>query len=110
MVIYNVTVKIDPVVHDEWLSWMKSQHIPEVLATGYFNKCRISKLDTDEPDGVTYALQYDAFSMEGLQKYMALCAPALQKKHIEKYANRFVAFRTILQVVEEIYPTERIRN
>ena len=104
MIIYNVTVKIDKDKTDEWLHWMKHHHIPEVLNTGFFIKCRLSMLDLSEEDGNTYALQYDCPSMEHLKRYMMLCAPELQKKHMEKYAGSFVAFRTILQVVEEIYP------
>jgi hypothetical protein len=104
MIIYNVTVKINKDKTEEWLLWMRLHHIPDVLNTGYFTKCRISILDLDEEDGNTYALQYDCPSMEQLNKYMMLCAPELQKKHIEKFAGSFVAFRTILRVVEEIYP------
>ncbi|MDQ3143029.1 MAG: DUF4286 family protein [Bacteroidota bacterium] len=104
MIVYNVTVKVVPEIHDEWLEWMREYHIPEVLNTGAFLKCRISKLDIAEDDGITYSIQYDSYSQEMLTKYMSLHAPAIQKKHIEKYANRFVAFRTIMNVVEELYP------
>lgn len=105
MVVYNVSVKVDLEVHEEWCHWMKVVHIPEVLATGAFSKCRFSKLDMAEDDGATYIIQYDCMSMEMLNKYMSLYAPSLQKKTIERYANRFVAFRTYLQVLEEIYPS-----
>lgn len=107
MVVYNVTVKLNPEIHEEWLKWMRAFHIPKVLSTGIFNKCRLSKLDTDEIDGVTYVIQYDTPSMEALNKYMAQYAPALQKEHIDKYAGKFVAFRTYLNVIEEIFPIER---
>jgi hypothetical protein len=107
MVIYNVTVKINQDLVDEWLMWMRTHHIPKVLSTGAFRKCRLSKLDIKEEDGVTYVLQYDAMSHEVLTNYMIHHAPALQKEHIDRYANRFVAFRTVLEVVEEIYPKER---
>ena len=39
MLVYNVTVKVNTDIHEEWLEWMKKTHIPEVLATGYFSKC-----------------------------------------------------------------------
>lgn len=107
MIVYNVTVKLNPEIHEEWLQWMRAHHIPRVLSTGIFNKCRISKLEVEETDGVTYVVQYDTPTMEAMNKYMAQYAPALQKEHIDKYANRFVAFRTYLHVIEEIYPIER---
>jgi hypothetical protein len=106
MVVYNVSVKINTVIAAEWLSWMRIHHIPKVLSTGSFHKCRISKLDFKEDDGITFILQYEAISMEDLTKYMIHHAPALQKEHIERYANQFVAFRTILEVIEELFPTQ----
>ena len=38
MIIYNVTVKIDTNQYEDWLNWMKSEHIPKVMATGFFLK------------------------------------------------------------------------
>jgi len=107
MVVYNVTVKIHPEIQEDWLHWMRTHHVPRVLSTGIFNKCRFSKLDVEETDGVTYVLQYDAPSMEAMNKYMAQYAPELQKEHIDRYADQFVAFRTYLKVIEELYPVER---
>ena len=34
MIIYNVTINIDESAHDQWLNWLKTKHIGEVLATG----------------------------------------------------------------------------
>jgi hypothetical protein len=104
MIMYHVTVKIATEKCREWLQWMKTVHIPEVLDTGYFVKCRLSKLDSDENDGETYSVLYDCPSREKLNKYMSLNAPALQKKHIDKFAGHFVAFRTTLEVDEELFP------
>ncbi len=104
MIIYNVTVKINTEVVEEWLQWMRKHHIPKVLETGTFVRCRVSKLDINEADGETFAIQYDCFSQEMLNKYMSLYAPALQKEHMDRYSGKFVAFRTTLQVLEEIFP------
>ena len=35
-ILYNVTVNIDHSSHKEWVDWMKSTHIPDVMATGKF--------------------------------------------------------------------------
>ncbi len=100
MIIYNVTVKIDLSIHDEWLTWMKGKHIPDVLATGFFHDSRMMRLlEQDESDGITYAIQYRAASMEDLVSYQQQAAPALQAEHSERYGDKFVAFRTILREV-----------
>lgn len=33
MIVYSVTVNIDSSIHEDWLAWMKSKHIPDVMAT-----------------------------------------------------------------------------
>jgi len=99
MIIYNVTVNIENDVREEWLNWMKTVHIPDVMATGYFIENRICKVLVDEEQGTTYSIQYTAASMKELEDYQRLQAPRLQKEHSDRYANKSVAFRTLLEVV-----------
>ncbi len=42
MYVYNVTLKVNAERADEWIQWMKHEHIPEVLATGIFSDYRIT--------------------------------------------------------------------
>ncbi|GAB4124778.1 MAG: DUF4286 family protein [Raineya sp.] len=100
MIIYNVTVSIDPAIHEEWLNWMLSKHIPDVMQTGCFVENKVLRLQqTAEGEGITYAFQYILNSMADLERYQAIFAPQLQAEHSQRYKDRFVAFRTILEVV-----------
>jgi len=100
MVVYNVTVNIDQDVHDEWLQWMVEVHIPDVLRTGLFIDGRISRLDVqEEMGGATYSIQYTLPSKEHLGTYQEKFAPGLQQQHSERYDGKFVAFRTVMDVV-----------
>ena len=100
MIIYNVTVKINPEVHDEWLNWIKTTHMPNVMLTGYFQSKQIAKvLGQNEADGITYAMQYICEDMKTLHQYTITEAPALQKTHIERYKDKFVVYRTLLEIV-----------
>ncbi|HMS66368.1 MAG TPA: DUF4286 family protein [Ignavibacteria bacterium] len=100
MILYNVTINIDESVHDEWLEWMKTKHIPEVLATGLFTGNKIYKIkSTDPEEGNTYSIQYFLNSMEDYEKYQKDFAPELQDKHSEKYKDKFASFRTIMESV-----------
>lgn len=101
MILYNVTVSIDPSVSEEWLAWMRSTHIPDVMATGCFIESRLSRVHGEEEGGVTYAITYLSPSQEKLDEYQTTHAPLLQKDHSEKFAGRFAAFRTFLHVIEE---------
>lgn len=99
MVLYNVTVNIDEDVHDEWLQWMKEVHIPDVMATGHFLENKICKILAESEGGVSYAIQYLCSDMDQLDTYQELHAPRLQKEHSARYEGKFVAFRTLLEVV-----------
>lgn len=98
MIIYNVTVGVDKAIESEWLSWMKTVHIPNVMSTGKFVGQRILKVIThDDPSSASYAVQYTAASMEVLQQYLDRHAPALRKEVQDKFGDRQVAYRTILE-------------
>ncbi len=99
MIIYNVTVNIENDVREEWLQWMKEKHIPDVMQTGFFVENKICKVLVDEEQGTTYSIQYTCENMERLLEYQEVHAPRLQKEHSDKYANKFVAFRTVLEIV-----------
>lgn len=101
MIIYNVTVNIESDVHAEWITWMKEVHIPDVMNTGYFLENRICKvLSTQEDEtGHTYAIQYTCKTMDDLEEYQQQHAPRLQQEHTKRYDGKFVAFRTLLEIV-----------
>ena len=100
MILYNVTLKLDPAIHEDWLEWMRSVHIPEVLATGFFIENKVMRLlEPSDEDGYTYAIQYFCETIELLRQYQRECSPALQASHTERYRGKFVAFRTIMEVV-----------
>ena len=105
MIIYNVTVNIDDDVHDEWLQWMQEVHIPEVMQTGYFLENKICRLLVEEEQGTSYSIQYTCANMQDYEEYRSKHSPHLQKKHTDKYANKFVAFRTLLEVVSTLPPS-----
>lgn len=101
MYIYNVTVNIEDDVHEDWLLWMKTKHIPDVLATSCFVANRLLKVLSEiENNGSTYSVQYYFNRMEEYVRYQDKYAPALQDEHRERYKDKFVAFRTLLEIVE----------
>jgi uncharacterized protein DUF4286 len=85
----------------EWLQWMREVHIPDVMNTGLFVDNKICKLLHEEEDGgVTYALQYFCKDMDTFKEYQMNHAKALQDDHSNRYKNKYVAFRTLMEVIE----------
>lgn len=99
MIIYNVTINIENDVREEWLQYMKNKHIPDVMATGFFLENKICKVLIDEEQGTTYSIQYTAANMADYEAYKKNHAAALQKEVTDKYPGKFVAFRTLLEIV-----------
>lgn len=101
MYIYNVTVNIDESIHDEWLLWIK-EHIPQVLSTGKFEKAILTKVLVEEDmGGQTYSIQYRSYSREALDAYYREDAEKLRTEGLKKFADKMLAFRTELQIVDE---------
>ncbi|WP_343487219.1 DUF4286 family protein [Allomuricauda sp. d1] len=105
MIIYNVTINIDDDVHDEWLSWMRNKHIPDMLATGKFSHAKMSKvLVEEEMGGTSYSVQYTCPDKTTLEKYYQDDAPQLREEGMKLFSNKFVAFRTELEVISQQIP------
>lgn len=101
MVIYNVTVKIDWSIHANWIQWMKEEHMDQLTATGCFVKHQLLRLiDVDDTEGPTYAAQYFAESKALYNRYIENFSQTIRKKAVDKWGNQFVAFRSVMQVVE----------
>jgi len=100
MIVYNITIKIDPEIEAEWIQWQKQDHIPEVMAADLFQDYKFYKLmDQNESDGITYVIQYFTTEIENYNRYIEEFAPLLRKKAIAKWGDKFVAFRTLMLTV-----------
>jgi Domain of unknown function (DUF4286) len=99
MILYNVTSSLDAAIADDWVAFMRDTHMPEVLATGCFIKSQLLRLLNEEEDGITYAAQYYAISLEQREAYQTHFAPALRADMDAHFGGRYAAFRTVLEVV-----------
>jgi hypothetical protein len=100
MVIYNVTIKLEETIHQQWLAWMKEEHIPDVINTGCFTKATMLRLlEIDDSEGPTYAIQYFADSKKEYDTYIEKFAPEMRQRLFNKFGNKFVAFRSLMEAV-----------
>ncbi|AFL80488.1 hypothetical protein Aeqsu_0987 [Aequorivita sublithincola DSM 14238] len=103
MYIYNVTINIEETIHDRWLHWMKTEHIPAMLATEKFSKALLTRVIIEEEmGGITYSVQYTTDSKATLQKYYDENADELRAQS-KPFEGKFVAFRTELEVIGEAH-------
>lgn len=99
MYIYNVTINIEESVHDKWLDWMKTEHIPDMLKTGKFTKAIMTRVMVEEEmGGITYSVQYTAPDKKSLQNYYKENAQDLRSRG-KVFEGKMVTFRTELEVI-----------
>lgn len=101
MIVYNVTAKVDWTIHDDWVQWMLTEHIPELVKTGCFTNAKLLRLlEINEEEGPTYAAQYFAEDKAGYDRYIKDHSSTVRKKYKDKWGDHVVTFRTLMQIVE----------
>ncbi|RAW03329.1 DUF4286 family protein [Pseudochryseolinea flava] len=100
MLLYNVTIGIDKSVEQEWLAWMRESYIPGALSSKMLQDCKIFKVlhDEDEPT-VSYSVQFFSESIQMVNLYLEKIEPILSEALKQRYKDKHVAFRTLLEQV-----------
>ena len=101
MIVYNVTTKVDPSIQNDWLTWIKEEHIPGIINTRCFtNASTFQLLEVDDSEGPTFTVQYFSESKSLYNLYIEKFAATMREKAFEKWGNKFIAFRSLMQVVD----------
>ena len=100
MIIYNVTTKVHPAIEEAWLAWLTEEQIPSILATRCFITATVARLlEVDETDGPTFTVQFTAESKALYNQYIEKYSARISKVSFEKWGDRFISFRSVMQVV-----------
>lgn len=100
MIAYNITYKVDPAIEEVWIEWQQQQHIPEILATGLFTEYKMFRLlEQDDSEGMTFVIQFFAPALENYYRYIEEFAAVFSKRAFDIWGDRFIAFRTVMEVV-----------
>ncbi|MFP5039471.1 DUF4286 family protein [Parasediminibacterium sp. JCM 36343] len=100
MFIYNVTTHVAHTIHEAWVAWMQEKHIPDIMGKGCFTKYQFVRiLETDEKEGVTYAVQFYANSKALYNRYIELYAPALRQDASKSWGDKTIGFRSLMEIV-----------
>jgi hypothetical protein len=101
MIVYNVTIKVDQSIAEIWLNWLLKEHIPDILQTKCFSDYQVARLlEVDDSEGPTYAIQYKATSKADYNRYIELHATEMRKRSYDKWGERFIAFRSVMELVQ----------
>ena len=101
MLIYNITIKVNNAIADEWLKWQLEEHIPEMMSTGLFDQYKFFRLlEQDDTQGPTFVFQFYTSDRKSYDQYIKEHAPGLREKALKKWGDGFIGFRSLLEAVQ----------
>jgi hypothetical protein len=101
MLIYNITTLVDHSIAGPWSEWMLEEHIPRVMRYDCFLRFQFVRLlDTDESQGLTFAVQYFAADRNACDHYSDHVAPILEQDSNKIWGEKTLSFRTLMLVVK----------
>ncbi len=90
-VIYEITAVVSAKLVEKYEKYMREQHIPDLLATGYFRSAKFTFSSDNR-----YRILYEAESMESLNKY-------LERESARLRADFSAHFPTGIELSREIW-------
>lgn len=93
MLIYEVTATVEAGLVADYERYMTEQHIPELLATGYFAAAFFAKNDG------RYRIGYHADSQELFDAYIANDAERLREDFAKHFPTGIEVSRQVLDIV-----------
>jgi hypothetical protein len=94
-VIYEITVEVESELREKYEDYMRRQHIPDLLATGYFRAADFSRSSPRR-----YRVRYEAFDQNALDKYLEAEAARLRADFIKHFPAGVQVSREIWTVVQ----------
>lgn len=100
MIIFNTTYCIDSSMLEAGLLWLKEDYIPKALVSGQVHTPRLSKILSDETDGVNYSLQFLVESIEELEIWYQATGDSLYQDMMGRFGEKMLGFSTLLEEVD----------
>lgn len=101
MYVYNITIKVQTSIANEWVMWQKENHIPEIMDTGLFTEYKFYQLlEQDEDDGQTFVTQFFASTIDEYDQYINVYSKQLREKAFSRWGDKFTGFRSLLVTVQ----------
>ncbi len=94
MIHYTVTIKVGSPLTDRFLTYMRSKHIPDVLATGRFRFAELAV--SDEGD---FRVTYTARNRKSLELYLEHDSGRMQAAFAAEFPYRARVSREVLEVI-----------
>jgi hypothetical protein len=100
MIIFNTTYCMEYSAHDRCLVWLREKYIPRALQSGQMHSPRMSKILSQDTDGINYSLQFRVESVEMLEAWYIEVGDQLQQELSNHFGESVLGFSTLMEEVE----------
>lgn len=101
MLIFNTTYKVSGSQNENWLNWIKEQHIPFMMSSGDFSKPQTTKIvGSEDNEGISYSVQFHIYDMTTLIQWHKEFATSFQNNCKAAFGEDVSFFSTVLEIVE----------
>ena len=94
MIIYEITAVVEPKLVEKYEQYMREQHIPDVLETGYFTGGAFTCSTENR-----YRIRYESFNKEALDKYLTNEAERLRADFLNHFPTGIELSREVWEVL-----------
>ena len=98
MIIQNITYSINKDLEQDFLNWMQSVHIQNVMITGFPKSFKVMRLLTEvENGGATFSVQYNFDTMNNFEIFENVYFDDLNYEVDKRYRGKYVFFPSLLE-------------
>lgn len=98
MIIQNITYSINKDLEQDFLNWMQSVHIQNVMITGFPKSFKVMRLLTEvENGGATFSVQYNFDTMNNFEIFENEYFDDLNYEVDKRYRGKYVFFPSLLE-------------
>ena len=95
MIIYEITAIVRTDLIEKYEKYMREQHIPDLLATGYFHGAKFTRSSENR-----YRIQYEANNRKALDEYLKTQAERLRADFLAHFGEGIEVSRENWEVLQ----------
>lgn len=100
MLIFNTTYLVSDNMLSHWLTWVREEHIPFMLGSGYLTKPQVARVITSEQEGTSFSVQFHVDDMATLKLWNREFSAAFKENCSREFGTEVVFFTTVLKLVD----------
>lgn len=101
MLIFNTTYQVTTNHTENWIQWIKTEHIPFMLKSEVFIEPQITKIvGSEDETGTSFSVQFKINDMDTLVLWHNQYAIEFQDKVSSKFGTEVVFFSTVLELLD----------